>query len=120
MVINESWFLQLHRAMDVLAAQHKVIAGNIANVNTPAYTRMKLDFAQELNRLENEETGGENSATEFMPTQDIAGSARPDGNNVSLEKEMVDLSQTNEVYGTLSTLAQKQIILARYVISGGR
>jgi flagellar basal-body rod protein FlgB len=131
----EAWFNQLQRAMDVLDAQHRVIASNIANVNTPAFQRSALDFKGEMSRLLNEgiAAGGPGlrataagmisepeDREDVAPQVDESSPARPDGNNVNLEREMVDLSETGEVYSTLSRVAVKNLRMMRYVISGGR
>ncbi len=133
----EGWFYQMQKAMDVLDAQHKVIAGNIANVNTPAFHKLQMDFKSEMTRLLETEgndrekmplravprgMNSDESSVEWVPatTQDTTTPGRPDGNNVRLENEMVDLAETNEVFSTLSRVAGKNLRMMRYVISGGR
>lgn len=134
-ISGEAWFNQLHRALDVLSVQHRVIANNLANVNTPAYTKLSVDFRQELERqlqtggevkLEATRTvsnafplaGGEPPEIAVLP--DTTGTVRPDGNNVNLEREMVDLAQANQLYAALTKIAAKNIQMTRYVITGGK
>jgi flagellar basal-body rod protein FlgB len=131
----DNWFAQVEKALDVLDAQNRVIASNIANVNTPAFHKLQVDFKEEMARFlvqapegaplelqgvpgglgpEAAETAG------VTPRADTATAGRADGNNVNLEKEMVDLAQTNEVYATLTRIATKNLAALRYVITGGR
>lgn len=133
---GENWIPQIRMVMDVLNAQHQAIANNIANVNTPAYTKLKVDFNQELERLLQPEgasvelsavrdssrslgiPGPESSG--ITPVRDEQAPARADGNNVSMEQEMVELAESNEAYSALAKIANKSLRITRYVISGGK
>jgi flagellar basal-body rod protein FlgB len=132
--IVENWFSRLEKAMDVLDVKQRVISSNVANVNTPAFQRREVDFKSEMEKLLGTENSSEVSvqttnpnmlqaespAEATMPIVDNRSPARNDGNNVSLEKEMVDLAETGEVYAALSRIASKNLKMTRYVISGGR
>lgn len=134
-LVGDAWFVQLQKALDVLTVQHRTIANNVANVNTPAFVKQKVDFQAELERLLQSGAAAEGTTLRAVPgavepgreasaaieaTADPTGPARADGNNVSLEKEMVGMAETGEVYAALARIAQKNIRLTRYVISGGR
>ncbi len=85
----------LERVLDVSAFRHQVIAANLANVDTPGYrTRDVRPFAGEI---EQAMAGDEPSLTEqsFTPVaHEIRGLLeRPDGNNVSVERESLLLAQ---------------------------
>jgi len=134
--LNSQWRWEFSRIMDILTVYHKAIAQNIANTNTPGYIRHTVDFSAELNKVL---SGEERSAMNVSPgvgmgingneigirskieiVEDHSQPRRADGNNVTLEKEMVDLSQIAQLYSMLSRLTAKDIKLAHYVISGGR
>ena len=87
----------LERVLDLSAFRHQVIATNLANVDTPGYrTRDLRPFAGEI---EQAMTGEEPSLTfatqSFTPVaHEIRGLLeRPDGNNVSVERESLLLAQ---------------------------
>jgi len=40
----------LEKMLDVSSVKHKVIANNIANVNTPGYKKMEVSFADQLEK----------------------------------------------------------------------
>ena len=85
----------LERVLDLSAFRHQVIAANLANVDTPGYrTRDVRPFAGEI---EQAMAGDEPSLTEqsFTPVaHEIRGLLeRPDGNNVSVERESLLLAQ---------------------------
>jgi flagellar basal-body rod protein FlgB len=133
-ISGENWFSTLQRALDVLSVQHGVTANNLANVNTPAFTRMQVDFQRELERLlqsgdelelrpsaaGTQAAAANGTEPEISPIADTATPARADGNNVNLEREMVDLAQANQLYAALTRVASKDIQITRYVIREGR
>jgi flagellar basal-body rod protein FlgB len=75
--------------LDLSAAQMKVTAGNIANIDTPGYKTQGFDFEQALS--------GALSGGPFTTPQvkDVDGLvARPDGNTVSLDRESMELAKS--------------------------
>jgi len=85
----------LERVLDQSALRHQVIATNLANIDTPGYrTRDLRPFAGEI---EQAMAGGDSPfpAQPFTPaTHEIRGLLeRPDGNNVSVERESLLLAQ---------------------------
>ena len=95
----------LERVLDLSAFRHQVIATNLANVDTPGYrTRDVREFAGEIEQamageepsLAGQSSTGPSFATpSFTPVaHEIRGLLeRPDGNNVSVERESLLLAQ---------------------------
>jgi flagellar basal-body rod protein FlgB len=85
----------LERVLDLSALRHQVIATNLANVDTPGYrTRDLRSFAGEIEQA----MAGEQppfTGQSFTPVaHEIRGLLeRPDGNNVSVERESLLLAQ---------------------------
>jgi flagellar basal-body rod protein FlgB len=80
----------LERVLDLSAFRHQVIASNLANVDTPGYrTRDLRPFAGEIDQA----MAGEEPS--FTPVAHEIGGLldRPDGNNVSVERESLLLAQ---------------------------
>jgi flagellar basal-body rod protein FlgB len=77
--------------LDVTSFRHTLIASNMANIDTPGYRTRDIKFLQELRRAT---TGLEWAA--FTPAvRQVQGlTERPDGNNVSLERESLLLAET--------------------------
>lgn len=123
---------QLSQVMDILTVQHRALAQNIANTNTPGYVRRTVDFNQELQKVlagpvagSPAAVSGQSSAqasilSEIEIIEDRSQTPRQDGNNVNLEQEMVGLAELAQMYGALARLTTKQISMARTVITGGR
>ncbi len=92
----------LSRFLDVNVARYRLIANNLANVETPGYRTRDLDFQAELRRatLPEADAGGGLLYASFAPVaRPVRGLLeRPDGNNVSLERESLLLAETQMRY----------------------
>lgn len=111
----------LERSLDTESLRKKVISDNIANVDVPHFKRREVNFESELNRvLKNNADNSLKLPTimtderhiPFFLERDIRGveprvnldynsSMRNDGNNVDIEKEMVDSSKNLMRYNAL-------------------
>lgn len=90
-MIDSAEIQSLARFLDVSAARTELITSNLANIDTPGYHTRDVNFRQELERAD---TNLEYA--DFAPaTHEVQGlAARPDGNNVSLEREGLLLAET--------------------------
>jgi flagellar basal-body rod protein FlgB len=80
-------------------ARYQLISANLANIDTPGYRTRDLDFRSELQRASaatSTEGNGELSEVSFHPmAHSVRGlMERPDGNNVSVEREGLLLAET--------------------------
>ena len=79
--------------LDVSALRTELIASNMANIDTPRYRTRDVDFRQEMERALAEPQMA--YASFAPPVREVQGlAARPDGNNVSLEREGLLLADT--------------------------
>jgi flagellar basal-body rod protein FlgB len=84
----------LGRYLDLASDQMKLTAGNMANVDTPGYRTQGFDFAHEFSRaLHGEMTGPQVSEVDGL-------TSRPDGNNVSLDREGMQLAKAQLEFRT--------------------
>ena len=85
----------LGQYLDINSFRHTLIASNMANIDTPGYRTRDVNFAAELRRV-----NGEMEYAEFGPVvRSVQGLLeRPDGNNVSLEREGLLLAETQLRY----------------------
>ena len=86
-------------ALKAQSERQRVVAHNIANVNTPGFSANKFDFESSLAEALGRRGGGIARA-ERSATHDAAGLNR---NNVSLEKELETLDKSNIHYEALTT-----------------
>ena len=83
----------LGQYLDLTSRQMQLTASNIANVDTPGYKTQGFDFEQEFARQLNGTPDADASAE--IQAQDVDGLvARPDGNNVSMDREGLQLAKS--------------------------
>jgi flagellar basal-body rod protein FlgB len=100
----------LGKYMDVLATRQSLIASNIANIDTPGYRAVDLDFQQEFQRLL---SGAE---VPGAPTEVAGLQIKNDGNDVNMDRELRLLAENSIRFSAASTLAQGQIALVKSAI----
>ena len=108
----------LSRLMDATSIRTRVIAHNLANVNTPGFTRSKVVFEEEFsNALQR---GDKAQARDVRPevTLDKGGDVKPDGNNVHMEKEMAERVKTTILYNIVEKIISGRIKGLRTAIQG--
>lgn len=96
--------------LDATELRSRVIANNIANINTAGYKRKYVTFEETL-------TGELKDAKIEVKTEKNT-SMREDGNNVDLENEKVNQAATTLEYNALISLTNTKISMAKSVISG--
>ena len=82
---------QLCEYLDLAAFRQRLIASNLANVDTPGYRTRDINFESEMRRAENH-LEAETPTPRVFEVQGLI--ERPDGNNVNLERESLLLAQT--------------------------
>jgi flagellar basal-body rod protein FlgB len=84
----------LERYLSLSTAELRLTASNMANIDTPGYRTQGFDFQQELARQmqdPQELAGALSTAPEARPVDGLV--ARPDGNNVSMDREGLQLAK---------------------------
>ncbi|HPS59004.1 MAG TPA: flagellar basal body rod protein FlgB [Spirochaetota bacterium] len=120
-LMNTSYLLE--KSLDVESLRRKVISNNIANVDVPHFKRSEVNFESEVKRAIQQRADARNSfqglASDgrhipFNIERDLKGvqprvnldystSYRNDGNNVDIEKEMVDSAKNLMRYNAFVT-----------------
>lgn len=126
-------FEGLKKGLDAEALRQRVIANNIANVNTPSFKKSTIKFESLLKKALGRESiklittdprhyGGTPLLTELKPEVKVnrATSMREDGNNVDIDEEMTNLAANSIEYQATAKELSERISLLRYVITGGR
>ena len=113
----------LGRFLDVDVSRYTLIATNLANIDTPGYRTRELDFRAERRRAAESAAGnGGISYASFSPVAHSVGGllSRPDGNNVSLERESLLLAEVQMKYNLGVQLLKEQFhLIATAINSGG-
>jgi flagellar basal-body rod protein FlgB len=103
---------RLEQYLDLLSARQKLVASNIANVDTPGYRAKDIDFHFELESL----TAGQ--APHAIEAEGLA--VKSDGNNVSMDREMRLLSENALRFQFTTQLLRSEIRDVRMAIKEGR
>ncbi len=90
-MINTPMIQFLQRFLDVTSDRQSLVVNNMANIDTPGYHTQDIDFRGELQRAIGSPDGAELTTVAHKVNGLIS---RPDGNNVSLDKESMKLAET--------------------------
>ena len=130
----------VQRSLDSAALSHKVVADNLANVDTPNFKRSEVVFSEKLKRameakanasqrLEGAVTDSRHIGFNESPSLDSIQSEvvvdrnttqRNDGNNVDIDREVSLMAQNTVWYQTLAQITQMQFGQLRSAITEGR
>lgn len=126
----------LERCLELCSKRHTLIANNIANVNTPGYRRLDLDFDAIMKRevmrqvspggqLELWKTSAQHQdapgPSQFSVVQTDSGTVhRNDGNNVDVDYEMSLLAANEITYEAAARLLSGELGLFWKAVTEGR
>jgi flagellar basal-body rod protein FlgB len=98
---------QIARYMDLAVSEAKLTAANMANIDTPGYKALGMDFEAEMREAM---TGVEKGrAARPVHLKAVDGLiARPDGNNVSMDREGLNLAEAQLRFKIGVALLQKE------------
>nr|WP_231685177.1 flagellar basal body rod protein FlgB [Phosphitispora fastidiosa] len=123
----------LEKGLDASALRNRVIADNLANVDTPGYKRSDVLFEEELRKAIGRETGLAGKLThdrhipigrksEFNVTPEVVrsedASMRNDGNNVDIDREMAALAKNTIIYSVLAQELNGEFQKIKMAING--
>ena len=125
----------LQRSLDLRMQNQQVISANLANLDTPGYRAVHLEFEDGLKRaLGNGDPGGiKTTSPRHLPgggegfdqvqakvvrVADTSGIG--DHNGVNLDNEMIDMAQNQMLYEAATQIVGKKLALLRYVIQEGK
>lgn len=104
-LIDTPLMQRLSHFLDATAFRSGIIAGNIANLDTPGYHARDVDFRSQLTSLMSD-----NPQMATPRVTEIGGlTERPDGNNVNIDREGLALGQTQLQFQTGVALLKSEI-----------
>ena len=109
----------LLKLMSAAALRGRVLAGNIANQNTPGYHRRIVSFEDELvAELGRRRPDLAGIAPRVLEDEEAV--ARADGNTVSLEAELSAGRENRILYEVYAAILQGRMDILRSAINGAR
>jgi flagellar basal-body rod protein FlgB len=117
---------RLERAMTFHRERHAVLAGNVANVDTPGYKPMDLaqvDAADAPGHMATTDPrhlpGVGETAGGHRSFNDAGAQQTADGNAVNLERELAKVDANRIRYATSGELVSRRLALLRYAAGDG-
>ncbi|MCR9119171.1 MAG: flagellar basal body rod protein FlgB [bacterium] len=118
MNVTPSQFDAVQKLMSAAELRHRAIGENIANVNTPNYKRLVVDFESELAKhMAEGGTAEELNALKPDIHVDPHAVARGDGNTVDIDQELGDMSKNVMLYQTYAQLLTSKLSQMKAAIS---
>jgi flagellar basal-body rod protein FlgB len=105
----------IYAALNGLAARQRVIANNVANVETPGFIAGRVSFEDSLKTAIADEDPGATSVS----TRNSVDPVNVNGNNVSLDNEVVSLTKTDLAYQLMIQAINQKFGLLRTAIGSG-
>ena len=103
---------EIARYLDLSAGEAKLTAANVANIDTPGYRAVGMDFEAEMREAIDQVEGGQagpGSAAQKVRIRAVDGLiARPDGNNVSMDRESLNLAEAQLKFKTGVALLRQE------------
>jgi len=113
----------LAKVLDLRAQRHNMISSNIANADTPGYKAGEVRFEDELQKLfpaknrlslatndprHMPQAGADFSDIKPTVTTETGSVQRIDGNTVDLDREVVEMSKNQLMYGAITQIIRKK------------
>ncbi len=108
----------LQSALRASALQGKVIANNIANLNTPGFRRSELDFQRALSMAMASPRALEPAELARAIIQPRSTPVDAKGNDVSLDKEVGEMIKNSAAYKTYMRILRKLYSQMEFAIKG--
>ncbi|MBM9537439.1 flagellar basal body rod protein FlgB [Desulfobulbus alkaliphilus] len=123
----------LHKVLDLRSKNQEIIGSNIANAETPGFSARSFSFEEQLKSVL---SGGELTMVSAHPRHiplsstsidQVSGTISikrdntgiGDENTVSVDHEMIKLSENQILYEAAITMLNKKLAMLKYAASGG-
>ena len=98
---------QIARYLDLCASEAKLTAANMANIDTPGYRAVGMDFEAEMrDAMSGVDRGLAPRPVRIRAVDGLI--ARPDGNNVSMDREGLNLAEAQLKFKTGVALLREE------------
>ncbi|MFA5257213.1 MAG: flagellar basal body rod protein FlgB [Opitutales bacterium] len=118
---NDNYMLA-RKTLDYNNMRHEALAANLASVEVPGYKRMDVsasDFQAQLGKaLQSGNKNAMDSVTPQISMDLTAVSSRRDGNNVEMDKELMEINSNALEYEYVTRYINHDYQMIRSAISG--
>lgn len=131
-LINDATMMAVQQGLDLRHHRERLLASNIANIDTPQYTPVDLEFEGALQSIETQRSGSLSMARSertHMVADGPSFAARGtvlergdrgnslDLNELDLDREMARFADNAVKFSTTAEIARRRIAMVRYAIS---
>ena len=124
----------LERSLNIRSMQHRVLASNVANMDTPNYKAVELAVVEEMNRNQDSNSGiqlvrtqtghlplkqNPSDSVELKVAKSPEFSLRGDGNTVDLDRTMGKLAENTLLYKAAAQIISQKFSGLKRAIRGG-
>ena len=107
MEIETRLSVQLARYLDLATSEAKLTAVNMANIDTPGYRAVGMDFEAEMRAaMDGVDCGRAGRPVRIKAVDGLI--SRPDGNNVSMDREGLSLAEAQLKFKTGVALLRQE------------
>jgi flagellar basal-body rod protein FlgB len=100
---------EIARYLDLDTRQIQITAGNMANIDTPGYHALGMNFEAEMRRAMAGVDGSPGALASSPRLSEVDGLiVRPDGNNVSMDRESLNLAEAQLKFKTGAALLKRE------------
>lgn len=117
-VIGDRQSQLIAKMMELSQRRQQVISHNLANANTPGYTRQDVNFGTQLQQALRAESTTDFDAIRPQVVEDHESPARLDGNNVEVPSEMGEMMQNGLTYQLLVKAFNTRTSILRMAMQG--
>ncbi|KQL54637.1 flagellar biosynthesis protein FlgB [Heyndrickxia shackletonii] len=130
MKLFNNTFSTVENALNYSSLKQRVIADNIANVDTPNYKAQDVSFGAMLNSSMNQAFSAKMTDQRHIPFQSVSDNPaiitqqnveyNDNGNSVDIDKEMSNLATNQIYYSALTDRINGMFSTLQTVIKGGK
>lgn len=109
------------KMLDLAALQHQATAANLANLETPGYQRVRVSHSFEAEMRAALRSGDVDRMRSLQPALEADTSARavrPDGNNVQIDQELLEMNRNAINYQFFTQKVSGSIRQLKMAITG--
>ncbi len=131
-IFADNTTLLLKKNLNLRLQNQQIIAGNVANAQTPGYSAKRLEFQNALRQAADSSehgmtvtnprhispSGGSIEAVQGKVTEIKNDQGIGDGNSVEVDQEMLLMAQNQLMYEASVQLLNKKMGIIKYVVQG--
>jgi flagellar basal-body rod protein FlgB len=118
MAVTNDRMALLSRLLDVASLRQEVIAQNVANINTPGYRTLEVNFEQALRDHLTSSSKAPIAQVQPQVVEGQGGLERADGNNVDVDIEMARLQKNSLYFKVYLQIIASKLAQHRSAITG--